>query len=542
MLESKDTLEQLAAKAGETGPQADKARSILVTHWLMENYEQREGISIPRSNLYDHYCSYCVDHKIDPVNSASFGKLIRSVFPDIKTRRLGTRGKSKYHYCGIQMRNESASVALGEGYTSSIRSSSARRGESQASSPTPPAGLVGDHDSGISVQHGHTQHGKQQLQSLQPSEESVEQGQQGGGDTPQDQQLEEQDPTKSHIAQMPALPALDPSQLSPNLDYTACQLFLEGYKQHCQELLQSIQCMKFNEVEGIIREYWEGLSTQDREIVNSPDIIEYIWRYDSLLYDTIMNLLLPNVLQMMPIQIIQAVRQFARQLEPWMLASLHTQSPLLTTRKIEVVKVFIQQLRRHTSLNHLAQATAAVLDNPDQVAQMLADWNRIDFENILDQASWVCECRKQDVVQLMELDFRALLSSGSSLQHWTTWLETCVNRFLAPSLSLDPTRYVYVARQFLLKWAFFSSLAMRDLTLRSATSFGSFHLLRLLFDEYVFYLVEQRIANVKAFEEEQSQVVQAVQQVQVVDPQAVQSSSEHLVAGLGTPPLGQMQW
>lgn len=36
---------------------------------------------------------------------------------------------------------------------------------------------------------------------------------------------------------------------------------------------------------------------------------------------------------------------------------------------------------------------------------------------------------------------------------------------------------------------------MRDLTLRSASSFGSFHLIRLLFDEYIFYLVENRVAN-----------------------------------------------
>lgn len=36
---------------------------------------------------------------------------------------------------------------------------------------------------------------------------------------------------------------------------------------------------------------------------------------------------------------------------------------------------------------------------------------------------------------------------------------------------------------------------MRDLTLRSAASFGSFHLIRLLYDEYIFYLIEQRIAK-----------------------------------------------
>ena len=43
---------------------------------------------------------------------------------------------------------------------------------------------------------------------------------------------------------------------------------------------------------------------------------------------------------------------------------------------------------------------------------------------------------------------------------------------------------------------FGSSLAIRDLTLRSAASFGSFHLIRLLFDEYVVYALEQRTAKV----------------------------------------------
>lgn len=38
-------------------------------------------------------------------------------------------------------------------------------------------------------------------------------------------------------------------------------------------------------------------------------------------------------------------------------------------------------------------------------------------------------------------------------------------------------------------------MVIRDLTLRSAVSFGSFHLIRLLYDEYMFYLVEHRVAH-----------------------------------------------
>lgn len=38
-------------------------------------------------------------------------------------------------------------------------------------------------------------------------------------------------------------------------------------------------------------------------------------------------------------------------------------------------------------------------------------------------------------------------------------------------------------------------MVIRDLTLRSAASFGSFHLIRLLYDEFMFYIIEHKVAN-----------------------------------------------
>lgn len=59
---------------------------------------------MPRSTLYAHYLRHCAENKLEPVNAASFGKLIRSVFLGLRTRRLGTRGNSKYHYYGIRVK------------------------------------------------------------------------------------------------------------------------------------------------------------------------------------------------------------------------------------------------------------------------------------------------------------------------------------------------------------------------------------------------------------------------------------------------------
>lgn len=106
--------------------------------WLLDNYETAEGVSLPRSTLYNHYLRHCQEQKLDPVNAASFGKLIRSIFMGLRTRRLGTRllpflfpccrnsfiflrvkhlmavficfscrGNSKYHYYGIRVKPDS---------------------------------------------------------------------------------------------------------------------------------------------------------------------------------------------------------------------------------------------------------------------------------------------------------------------------------------------------------------------------------------------------------------------------------------------------
>ena len=80
-----------------------------------------------------------------------------------------------------------------------------------------------------------------------------------------------------------------------------------------------------------------------------------------------------------------------------------------------------------------------------------------------------------------------------SLEQWAEWLERVVEQVLQPHVGRDT--FPKAARQFLLKWSFYSSMIIRDLTLRSAASFGSFHLIRLLYDEYMFYLIEHKVAD-----------------------------------------------
>jgi len=74
---------------------------------LLRNFEPANGISLPRAVMYQHYCLHAKENGLETVNAASFGKLVRSVFVGLRTRRLGTRGHSKYHYYGIRMKPDS---------------------------------------------------------------------------------------------------------------------------------------------------------------------------------------------------------------------------------------------------------------------------------------------------------------------------------------------------------------------------------------------------------------------------------------------------
>lgn len=122
---------------------------------------------------------------------------------------------------------------------------------------------------------------------------------------------------------------------------------------------------------------------------------------------------------------------------------------------------------------------------------MLNDLNRVDFHNVQEQAAWVCKCDKH-LVDQFEAEFKKTLHEQNGLENWAKWLGSVVDRVLSTRLGGD---FVQSARHFLLAWSFYSSMVIRDLTLRSAASFGSFHLIRLLYDEFMFFLVEHRVAK-----------------------------------------------
>ncbi|CAG0880314.1 unnamed protein product [Darwinula stevensoni] len=480
--------------------------SPVTVQWLVENYETAEGVSLPRSTLYNHYLRHCAQHKLDPVNAASFGKLIRSVFLGLRTRRLGTRGNSKYHYYGIRLKPTSSLNHLGPGVSEGeLRGDGGgKKGGSK--------GSVSEDEGGPSTHSAAATNPPTSSSASAPSASDT---------SPMGQSQHNQYLGDPSVA-LPPFPEIefDPSDTLPgDLTLEDVEAFRALYEEHCESILNAVVKLQFSTVEGLWRSFWQGGDgdggsnsgpqhngnnsnssfteerplNQDRilRLCELRPVLTFIQTADYNFYQGLVDLLIPEVLRPIPSTLTQAIRNFAKGLEGWLTSAMENAPPDVVHVKVCAVSAFAQMLRRYTSLNHLAQAARAVLHNSQQIQQMLADLNRVDFHHVQEQASWVCDCEEGLVDSIQEY-FKATLQDQPDLEHWASWLNTVVERILG---DVRPPRLPHAARQFLLKWSFYSSMVIRDLTLRSAASFGSFHLIRLLYDEYMFYLIENKIAQ-----------------------------------------------
>ncbi|XP_047215900.1 MHC class II regulatory factor RFX1-like isoform X3 [Girardinichthys multiradiatus] len=471
-------------------PSADKK-----VQWLLDNYETAEGVSLPRSTLYCHYLLHCQEQKLEPVNAASFGKLIRSVFMGLRTRRLGTRGNSKYHYYGLRIKAGSSLLRLMEDQ----QHLAMRQQPFSQKQRLKPVHKVEGMTNGTAAGAGQQQ-----------------QQQQGSGHVDISTQVQQYQQFLDASQALPEFPDIDlhGKSFPEGIELDHIKSFQLLYREHCEAILDVMVNLQFTLVETLWKTFWRFSQSQagdtpmavhdesEKRLPKSclvllckyEPVLRWCHDCDNSLYQSLVEILIPDVLRPIPSALTQAIRNFAKSLENWLTNAMMNIPEEMVRIKVTSANAFAQTLRRYTSLNHLAQAARAVLQNTAQINQMLSDLNRVDFANVQEQASWVCRCEDR-VVQRLEQDFKLTLQQQNSLEQWAAWLDGVVSQVLKP-YQHSPA-FPNAAKLFLLKWSFYSSMVIRDLTLRSAASFGSFHLIRLLYDEYMYYLIEHRVAQAK---------------------------------------------
>ncbi|XP_035992276.1 DNA-binding protein RFX7-like [Fundulus heteroclitus] len=93
-----------AEKSDQSALSSSRTQQMHAFGWIRDHLEEYPETSLPKQEVYDEYKSFCDNLNYHPLSAADFGKMMKNVFPNMKARRLGMRGKSKYCYSGLRKR------------------------------------------------------------------------------------------------------------------------------------------------------------------------------------------------------------------------------------------------------------------------------------------------------------------------------------------------------------------------------------------------------------------------------------------------------
>uniref|UniRef100_A0A8C1GCM2 DNA-binding protein RFX6 n=1 Tax=Cyprinus carpio TaxID=7962 RepID=A0A8C1GCM2_CYPCA len=386
-----------------------KKQTQLTLQWLEENYIVCEGVCLPRCILYAHYLDFCRKEKLDPACAATFGKTIRQKFPLLTTRRLGTRGHSKYHYYGIGIKESSAyyhSVYTGKGLTrfsgSKLKNEGGFTRKYSLSSKT--GTLLPEFPS---AQHLVLQ-------------ESVS----------KDKRLK--NINQSHLFQI----------------QNFLLHFWQGMPEHLLPLLENpvivdIFCVCDSILYKVLTDVLIPATMQDMPESLLADIRNFAKHWEHWMVSSLENL--PEILSEKKLPI---ARRFV--------SSLKRQTSFLHLAQIARPALFDQNV------------VTSMVNDIDKV-----DLNSIGSQALLsitsDQDSDFYS--EYDSISVFQ-ELKDLLRKNATVESFIEWLDSVVEQKVIKPSKQNGRSVKKRAQDFLLKWSFFGARVMHNLTLNNATSFG----------------------------------------------------------------------
>ncbi|XP_060465346.2 DNA-binding protein RFX8 isoform X5 [Panthera onca] len=225
-----------------------------IIQWLVDNFCICEGYSVPRCLMYEIYVETCGHNAQTQVNPATFGKLVHLVFPDLGTRRLGTRGSARYHYDGICIKRSSFFYAQ---YCYLL-------GEKR------------DHSGDIIAFEKSTNYN-----SIIQQEGTCE-----------NRSLIKTDPIGSPLSEFRRCPFWE-QELAKKYSYKMMAFLADEYYNYCQEILQNVRNQELERVEDLLTSFWKSLQQDTVMLMSLPDVCQLFKCYDVQLYKT-MRMVLKN--------------------------------------------------------------------------------------------------------------------------------------------------------------------------------------------------------------------------------------------------------
>ncbi|KAK3944999.1 transcriptional regulator RFX1 [Diplogelasinospora grovesii] len=511
-----DVAEEL--HGNERGPNSERTRQVFAMLWINSVCSKGKG-SVPRGRVYANYASRCATERITVLNPASFGKLVRVLFPGLKTRRLGVRGESKYHYVNFMLMEEQPDlrdppnhpqVPLGESASFSQNfntlpptTTSASMQSERTALPTPEIAQQPETQTPRSHEFSHSLYN-------QPQVTSVDQLQSTMSKTSQKLCFAAESTEGFSQSDPLLLPKIEPF-LPSGTDPDAAKSLTALYRSHCTSLVECIRYCKEKTFFHLFTSFQGTLTMPVQKLFANPAVAPWIEECDFILYQRMMRIVSGLTLQVVPKPVLDTLRSISEKLVPHIRESFQGQPLHVIRAKESPATIFAALLDRALRVNLTAHAAANMLSNPANRDLMYMEW--MSMVNVRKVAECVPSRGMDDVVNLLLHEMRDLLdpvdvpwemecltihgeialrngrqprastsadsSASNVLDRWVNFLRSLPNHFPYAS----HTDIVWCVQRL-------GTAVMRDLTIAQGKSFGSWWVTKCWIDEMIQFMAE----------------------------------------------------
>ncbi|KAK6463494.1 putative RFX-like DNA-binding protein [Scheffersomyces coipomensis] len=499
----------------------ERQRQLLGMVWLLKSCESSPTAVVPRNRIYARYSGMCADNSIIPLSPASFGKLVRILFPGLKTRRLGMRGQSKYHYCGIKLNNDQnfdntphspqpQHILHRHKHSSSSFDFSFTGGSSRQQQTSPGSSS----NSSVSYEESPLPSSHLRTPSYTPiNSPSISHSVSIG----------HQLPSVSHLKYIPNLFNLInngnyPSNSNPNLplqlpeiypylkpdaDYDLADTLFSLYKVHINTLFESLRFMQLRKFFSSFNSFNSILTTPVLKLYTSDSVMEWVKQCDIIMYKRMIRMLAKLQLQFsMPQDVISQLRQISSGYMRTLTNNLMNLKPSKTfvLMKLKLAKHFVNLLNRLIKIIETGQSASRILIDPIEKAAMIGDWKNLDIEEIVYHE---LPCNDRNISKLLTVlseDFLTLLEFNGDAENKNEGESgDDDNKSNLDSIMIKFSNYIAEfpgkfpgtnPRLIILLTCNLLTTCLREISLSSGKGFGAWWILRCWVDEYLAWCLE----------------------------------------------------
>lgn len=513
------TLPEVATElhGNERGPQSERTRQVFAMLWINQVCDKGKG-SVPRGRVYANYVSRCATERVTVLNPASFGKLVRVLFPGLKTRRLGVRGESKYHYVNFSLKEDQPNLTENAPI---VKYEGLKNGDTKVSPPQQASQEPTDRATfqPVNLQQApampNAQRGLNTSQSRSlyndPGVHKVE-DLDSNSKIPQhlkfaaitDNSMQEYEPI--------TLPSIEP-YIAIGTDPDSATALTALYRSHCTSLVDAIRFVKQKTFFHLFTSFHGTLTMPVQKLFAHPGIAPWVEECDFVMYQKMIRLLSHLTLEVVPQQVLDTLLAISERLVSHIKTSFAGHPAHIINAKVKPATLFAGLLDRMYRVNLTAHAAANMLSHTPNRDLMYLDW--ISMVRLRKVAEVIPTRAMDNVVNLLLTELRDLLDPESvpwevesttpygdivarnvnngrrSSIHMDNSTENVLDRWVGFLTSL-PGRFPYAGPADII-WCVerVGTAVMQDITIKSGASFGSWWVTKCWIDEMISFMAEK---------------------------------------------------